>query len=105
RASSSELERRGTPMTEPYAIGIDLGTTNCALAFGAPDGGAIETLAIPQVAAPGEIAARPLLPSFLYFPAEAQFPKGSLALPWYPAARDVVGEFARSQGASTPARL
>lgn len=92
-------------MPEPFAIGIDLGTTNCALAFGAPEGGPIETLPIPQVVAPGEMSSRPLLPSFLYFPAEAQFPKGSLALPWVPGASDVVGELARSQGASTPARL
>jgi molecular chaperone DnaK (HSP70) len=92
-------------MSEPFAIGIDLGTTNCALAYSEPGSESIATLAIPQVVAPGEIATRPLLPSFLYFPAEAQFPKGSLALPWYPAAGDVVGELARSQGASTPARL
>jgi molecular chaperone DnaK (HSP70) len=88
-----------------YAIGIDLGTTNCALSFvtdaDAPPG----ALSIPQVVAPGEVAPRTLMPSFLYLPAEAQFPPGSLSLAWYPNARDVVGELARSQGASTPARL
>jgi molecular chaperone DnaK (HSP70) len=34
-----------------------------------------------------------------------QFAAGALALPWVPQARDVVGSFARNQGATTPARL
>lgn len=92
-------------MSEPHAIGIDLGTTNCALAWAAPEGEAPAPLSIPQIIAPGEVDDRPLLASFLYFPAETQFPRGSLALPWYPGAGDVVGGFARGQGASTPARL
>ena len=39
----------------PFCVGIDLGTTNCALAFAegeqAPGG-----MAVPQVIAPGEVA-------------------------------------------------
>lgn len=100
-----------------YAVGIDLGTTNCALSYattidGKGDGqteGQADAppvpLPIPQVIAPGEVAERTLMPSFLYCPAESQFPPGSLALSWYPNARDVVGVLARSQGASTPGRL
>ena len=91
-----------------HAVGIDLGTTNCALSFVADgdDADAIPVpLPIPQVIAPSEVAERTLMPSFLYCPAEAQFPPGSLALSWYPNARDVVGVLARSQGASTPGRL
>lgn len=88
-----------------YAIGIDLGTTNCALSFVTSADSPPQALPIPQVVAPGEVAPRKLMPSFLYLPAEAQFPPGSLALSWYPGARDVVGELARSQGASTPGRL
>jgi len=88
----------------PFCVGIDLGTTNCALAFAegeqAPGG-----MAVPQVIAPGEVAERSLLPSFLYFPAEAEVAAGDLALPWFAGARDVVGMFARAQGSSTPARL
>ncbi|MBK8239147.1 MAG: Hsp70 family protein [Deltaproteobacteria bacterium] len=86
------------------AVGIDLGTTNCALAWATGDGPP-QALPIPQVVAAGELAAQPLLPSFLFVPAPEQFAAGALALPWYPQARDVVGSFARSQGATTPARL
>jgi molecular chaperone DnaK (HSP70) len=45
-------------------IGIDLGTTNCALAFS--KGEAVEVFAIPQLVNPGEQREEPLLPSFLF---------------------------------------
>lgn len=89
----------------PIAVGIDLGTTNCALAYATGKDDSPTPLPIPQVVGPGEVMARPLLPSFLYFPAEAEFAAGTLAVPWYAGARDVVGTFARAQGSSTPARL
>ncbi|MEM6296828.1 MAG: Hsp70 family protein, partial [Myxococcota bacterium] len=97
-------------MSEPkFAVGIDLGTTHCALAqapVAEPGAASAPTaLGLPQVVAPGEVTARPLLPSFLFFPAASQFAKDALGLPWYPSARDVVGGFARSQGATTPGRL
>jgi hypothetical protein len=93
-----------------YLIGIDLGTTNCAVAFvdtsALPaDGPAkIEILKIPQVTSAGNVEARELLPSFLYLPG-SELAAGSLKLPW-DAGRDfVVGEFARTQGAQVPRRL
>lgn len=94
-------------MSEPrFSVGIDLGTTHCALAQASADGDdAPAALPLPQIVAPAEVDGRALLPSFLYFPAPSQFAKDALALPWYPSARDVVGNFARSQGASTPGRL
>ncbi len=45
-------------------IGIDLGTTNCALA--STHGDAVEQFAIPQLVNPGETRPEPLLPSFLF---------------------------------------
>jgi molecular chaperone DnaK (HSP70) len=45
-------------------IGIDLGTTNCALAFTRAD--AVEVFAIPQFVNPGEERDEPLLPSFVF---------------------------------------
>lgn len=87
-----------------FAVGIDLGTTNTGLAWMQGEQSP-QPFAIPQVVAAGEVGPAKLLPSFLYFPAEAQFPPDALALPWYPAARDVVGGFARGQGAATPLRL
>jgi molecular chaperone DnaK (HSP70) len=89
-----------------FAIGIDLGTTNSALAYVRPGDASPAPLAVPQVVAAGEVGERLLLPSFLYLPGEGQLPPGALRLPWAPDARDeVVGIFARAQGASTPVRL
>jgi molecular chaperone DnaK (HSP70) len=88
------------------AIGIDLGTTNCALASAGPGDAQPVPLPIPQVIAAGEVSERPLLPSFVFFPAPGQLPERALALPWDPQAADqVVGGYARSHGATTPIRL
>jgi molecular chaperone DnaK (HSP70) len=90
-----------------YAIGIDLGTTNCALSA-APldDKDAVpEALGVPQVVHAGEVAPQPLLPSFLYLPGEVELPAGAVALPWDADRGYAVGAFAREQGASVPARL
>ena len=48
----------------PAIIGIDLGTTNCALA--STRGDTVEIFAIPQLVNPGEERDEPLLPSFLF---------------------------------------
>ena len=93
-----------------FAIGIDLGTTNCALSYYELTGDARRkwqesTLGIPQLTAPGTFEERPLLPSFLYLPSGAEFAEGALALPWDKKTATVVGEFARSHGSKVPARL
>jgi molecular chaperone DnaK (HSP70) len=96
-----------------YVVGIDLGTTNCALAHSeadtpAQDGAAssvIETLPVPQVISPGDVSEPALLPSFLYLPAGREFPQGSLDLPWKSSADRLVGIFAREHGAKVPGRL
>jgi hypothetical protein len=100
-----------------YIVGIDLGTTNSALArcnasaAGSAAGSAaeeesrIEVRSIPQLVNPNEVAERTLLPSFLYIPGEFDFPKGSLALPWEAEPKLVIGELARKRGAESPIRL
>jgi hypothetical protein len=92
-----------------YIVGIDLGTTNSALArcdaSSAEEESRIEVRSIPQLVNPNEIAERTLLPSFLYIPGEFDFPKGSLALPWEPEPKLVIGELARKRGAESPNRL
>src|SRR5271157_3778427 len=65
----------------------------------------IEICGIPQLVNPGEVAERTLLPSFLYIPGEFDFPKGSIALPWDPEPKLVLGELARKRGAESPSRL
>ncbi|WP_020468976.1 Hsp70 family protein [Zavarzinella formosa] len=91
-----------------FAVGIDLGTTNCALAYvdtGAGDSPACQSMAVPQVVNPGIVEDRALLPSFLYLPGPNEQPAGSLKLPW-DAQRDwCVGEFARNFGSQVPTRL
>jgi len=92
-----------------YIVGIDLGTTNSALArcdaTAAEEESRIEVRSIPQLVNPNEVAERRLLPSFLYIPGEFDFPKGSLALPWEPEPKLVIGELARKRGAESPNRL
>lgn len=94
-----------------YSIGVDLGTTHCALAWvdTGGSGGDIPAhglLAIPQLTAPGAVEERALLPSFLYLPHPDEMAPGDLALPWNNApGAQVAGELARSRGATTPIRL
>lgn len=90
-----------------YLIGIDLGTTNSALAYLdlATGKSTIHSFALPQLVAPGEVAPRPLLPSFLYLPGAHDLPAGATSLPWNPASDYAVGEFARNHGAKVPGRL
>lgn len=95
-------------MTARYIIGIDLGTTNCAVAFVSPDQGAgarVEDFHVPQLQRPGQVAAMPLLPSCLYIPGEHELPPGSARLPWSTEEKWITGEFARWQGARVPGRL
>ena len=96
-------------MAARYIVGIDLGTTNSALArcdaADAEEESRIEVRSIPQLVNPSEVAEPTLLPSFLYIPSEFDFPKGSLALPWEPEPKLVIGELARKRGAESPNRL
>jgi len=98
-------------VTARHIVGIDLGTTHCALAVaeiptaemdasGTP---AIpQIVPIPQLVDRAAVEAKPLLPSFLYFAHESE---GRQALPWDPDRTYVVGEYARSRGQDAPLRL
>ena len=96
-------------MDAKYIVGIDLGTTNSALAHcesaAAEPDSRIGVQTIPQLVNANEVAERTLLPSFLYLPGELDFPAGSLALPWEREPKYVIGELARKRGAESPARL
>ncbi|MDQ3213798.1 MAG: Hsp70 family protein, partial [Acidobacteriota bacterium] len=96
-------------MNERFVVGIDLGTTNCALAWAdasAPEGLVRVTVQqIAQLVNPGEVQPRPLLPSFLYLPGEMDFPAGSTALPWDPRPALIAGELGRRRGAENAMRL
>lgn len=94
-----------------YAIGIDLGTTHCALAWvdlRSSDGEKCQhgVLTIPQLSAPGNVQELPLLPSFTYLPHAEEFASNDLQLPWADMpSPQIVGELARTRGAATPIRL
>ncbi|MBE3025512.1 Hsp70 family protein [Janthinobacterium sp. GW458P] len=92
-----------------FLVGIDLGTTNTVVAYAAAgDAQAEITLfAIEQLLAPGEVGARPLLPSLRYHPAAGELAAGDLQLPWpqQDVEHAVLGAFARQLGAQVPGRL
>jgi hypothetical protein len=93
-----------------YVVGIDLGTTNSALAYvdlTVEDGRSrqILFLEILQLTGSGELDRRPILPSFLYLPGPYELPSESTSLPWDPQRDYAIGEFAREQGALVPGRL
>ena len=89
-------------------IGVDLGTTNSAVAWldAASARRAVPALfAIPQLVSPREIGTRSALPSFVYLPTPDEQEGGLVALPWPTSPSFVVGMFARDHGALVPARL
>lgn len=93
-----------------YVVGIDLGTTNSALAYAevGPAGDPppeIKAMPIPQVVGVNDVGDRPVLPSFLYLPSAKEFAAGSVDVPWARGASRVVGAFARDHGAKVPGRL
>ncbi len=93
--------------TPRFAVGIDLGTTNSALAYAELEGdGGIGDFRILQVVAPGETARLDTLPSFHYEAAAGEAGRGAFALPWTSgAATTAVGAGARDLGALAPGRL
>jgi Hsp70 protein len=95
-----------------YVIGIDLGTTNSAIAYAELRADAdpfapanVQLLEIPQLVNPGEVRDEPLLPSFLYLPGPSDFPAGSLVLPWDANPQSIVGRLAQKRGVENAGRL
>ena len=103
------------PIDKRFVIGIDLGTTNCAVAYadlqGEKDARAnIRLFKIPQLTGPGEVSRLSVLPSFLYLPGAYDLSSEALQLPWGKAPcttgpSQFVGAFARDHGAKIPSRL
>lgn len=90
-----------------YIIGIDLGTTNCAMVFIDTEQSALslQLFAIPQLTANDKVDALHTLPSFCYLTAVGEWASGALKLPWKEETRTFVGQFAKIQGARVPTRL
>ncbi len=97
-------------MSKKYVIGIDLGTTNSAMAFAEPPPDPRELApvvlqGIPQLVNPGEVRDEELLPSFFYIAGPNDFPEGSLELPWGADPAYVTGELAKKRGSENARRL
>lgn len=90
-----------------YVIGVDLGTTNTAVAFVDTRSvdQRVDVFEVPQLVAPGAVDRRAQLPSFVYLAGEHDLGPADTALPWDPGTRVVVGELARSEGARQPERM
>ncbi len=87
-----------------FAIGIDLGTTNSALAFASLVGeGTPEILLVPQWESLAGLAEKPTLPSFLYLPEEAV--AAHLRGEEVGAGQWIVGLFARIKATEVPGRV
>ena len=103
RASSRRSVRRSVTRAR-FSIGIDLGTTNSALAFVPLDGDrASEMLPLPQLESPVTIVESSTLPSFLYLPedapAKADSDEDAVDERW------VIGRLARAKAAEMPGRV
>ena len=90
-----------------FVVGIDLGTTNSAVACidMLQAGRRAKIFPVPQLVAPGTVEARDSLPSFHYSPGKGEFESEALALPWESEDPSVVGVLAREHGAAVPGRL
>jgi hypothetical protein len=90
-------------------FGIDLGTTNCALAYASvsEDGEQRDdgVFAIPQLVDSGVVESRDTLPSFLYLPASHELGSMVLSLPWDEVNLIALGTLGRKEGAKKPDRL
>lgn len=107
-----------------YIIGIDLGTTNSAVAYidthgdghgtdaahkAGSDAGhtvyKIKTFLVPQLVDSGSVRELETLPSFLYMPTEYELKSEDYSLPWPSGGTSIVGDYARAKGARTPVNL
>lgn len=94
--------------TPQYLVGIDLGTTHTVVAYANVDKNHrdIQIFQIEQLVAPGQVAARALLPSVRYHPAQGELSAEDIVFSTTneenPA---IIGEAARVLGAKTTGRL
>jgi molecular chaperone DnaK (HSP70) len=108
--TNSALSSQGS-----FIVGIDLGTTNSALAYfpvSSEKDARYQVLGVEQLVAPGQVASQKVLPSFLYIPHDGEISADEMRLPWDLAAsggeslsHGVVGVWARERGTAVPDRL
>ncbi len=102
----NQASTHGSDAASRFVVGIDLGTTNCAVCFvdTLPPDWSVETFRIPQWVDLGQLEARETLPSFHYelTPSEST----GVGLPWERGEKSssCVGVLARDAGQRHPGR-
>jgi hypothetical protein len=93
-------------MTARFSLGIDLGTSNCAMALTDLETDQTELLRIAQILSANQSGEKPTLASTLYLPHPEEFAAGSFPLPWYDNGMPgIIGQFARDHGGLVPDRM
>src|SRR6516162_2976070 len=93
-------------MSARFSLGIDLGTSNSAVAVEDFETDRAAIVEITQLVGANRIGEKTTLPSALYIPHPEEFPEGALRVPWQAeAGGPIVGHFARDHGALIPDRL
>lgn len=92
-------------MSLQFSLGIDLGTSNSAIAIADFAGGPPSIVEISQILSPNQIGEMQTLPSALYIPHPQEFPAAAIRTPWAKDGVEVIGQFAREHGSLVPDRL
>jgi molecular chaperone DnaK (HSP70) len=97
-------------MSASFIIGIDLGTTNCTMAYTPiqpenPRHPQLEQMAIHQVISAQTPGTSFSLPSFIYYPLQEELKAKVAGLPWDEERAYAIGTYARDRGAELPTRL
>jgi hypothetical protein len=94
-------------MKDLYSIGIDLGTSNCALTYYEEADTPAQQMRIEQLESPGRLIEPFTLPSALYLPREGEIETEDRRLSWTQADTDqpIVGSWALQHGSLNPERL
>ena len=93
-------------MSIHFSLGIDLGTSNSAIALEDFASGRNEIVEITQILGLNQVGEKPTLPSALYIPHPDEFPQNGMQLPWSKGVSEpIIGHFARDHGALIPDRL
>ena len=77
-------------MNARFSLGIDLGTSNSAIAVANLESGETRIIKIAQVLGPNQLGEMSTLPSAIYIPHQEEFPEGSFPLPWNDAGERVI---------------
>ncbi len=91
-------------MSFQFSLGIDLGTSNSAIAVADFDTGLASIVEITQPLGPNQIGEMPTLASALYIAHPQEFAADAVKVPW-PSDTGIIGHFARVHGTLVPDRL